>query len=66
MIVKIFIIIINLIVNVIKLNSIQIGIIKPTIIHSNGKFYDFINISDTNIGYSKINITNSKNIYFQF
>jgi hypothetical protein len=64
MIVKIFII--NLIVNVIKLNSIQIGIMKPQIIHSNGKFYDFINISDTNIGYSKINITNSKNIYFQF
>jgi hypothetical protein len=66
----IFIIIINLIVNIIKLNSVYLGIMHPSIINPNGKFYDFINddvytnddiqVSDKLIGYSKVNLTNCK------
>lgn len=65
---KIFIIIINLIVNTIKLNSMQIGIMRAPIINPNGKFYDFINASDENEknSYSKINLTDCKNVYFNF
>lgn len=56
MISKIFIIIINFIVNTIKLNSLYIGIMSPPIIHPNGKFYDFIE-NEEMIKYSKINLT---------
>ena len=38
---KIFMILFNFIVNTIKLNSLNIGIITAPIINPNGKFYDF-------------------------
>ena len=62
---KIFMILFNFIVNTIKLNSLNIGIITAPIINPNGKFYDFIN--NEPIGYSKLNRSNcTNNIIYQF
>jgi hypothetical protein len=58
-------IIINFIINTIRLNSSYVGIIRTSIINPSGKFYDFIDdvyINDNNkfVGYSKVNLTNYK------
>lgn len=56
-------ILIHFIINLIRFNSLHIGIMRTSIINPNGKFYDFINdenyyISDNKLnGYSKVNFT---------
>ena len=67
MMAKILTIIINFIINIIRFNSLHIGIIKTSIINPSGKFYDFINENeyiiddDKFVGYSKVNFTIYKN-----
>lgn len=69
-------ILIHFIINVIKLNSFYLGMMRTTIINPSGKFYDFIknennymnddyiNINNKIIGYSKVNLTDYKNMKF--
>jgi hypothetical protein len=69
-------ILIHFIINVIKLNSFYLGMMRTTIINPCGKFYDFmnnendymnddyININNKIIGYSKVNLTDYKNMKF--
>jgi hypothetical protein len=65
MMTRILIIIIHFIINTLKFNSLNIGIMRTSIINPSGKFYDFINeheyIIDNNkfTGYSKVNLTRS-------
>ncbi len=67
MMMKLFLLLVNFIINTIKLNYAYIGIMRTSIINPSGKFYDFVNneyFNDNNddeyTGYSKVNLTDCK------
>jgi hypothetical protein len=67
MMMKLFLLLVNFIINTIKLNYAYIGIMRTSIINPSGKFYDFVNneyFNDNNddeyTGYSRVNLTDCK------